>query len=70
MDLGDKAIDDDVYCRCVLQCLEHREDVAVQGLVKEGHRNKEEAERRAVRNLAGKIVAQVGDNIDAAMKGK
>ena len=37
---------------------------------KEGSRSKEEAERRAVRNLAGKIVGEVGGKIDATMRGK
>lgn len=37
---------------------------------KEGHRSKEEAERRAVRELAKKIVSKVGAKIDDAMKGR
>ncbi|HET6347384.1 MAG TPA: LPP20 family lipoprotein, partial [Myxococcota bacterium] len=37
---------------------------------KEGSRNKEEAERRSVRNLASKIVSEVGAKIDATMKGR
>jgi hypothetical protein len=34
---------------------------------KEGHRNLEEAERKAVRELAKKLVGQVGDKINTAM---
>lgn len=37
---------------------------------KEGNRSKEEAERRAVRLLATKIVSEVGGKIDATMRGK
>ena len=37
---------------------------------KEGSRSKEEAERRAVRTLAGKISSEVGSKIDATMRGK
>ena len=37
---------------------------------KEGSRSKDEAQRRAVRNLVGQIVNDVGGKIDATMKGK
>lgn len=37
---------------------------------KEGSRSKEEAERRAVRQLAGKVSSEVGGKIDATMRGK
>lgn len=37
---------------------------------KEGHRSKDEAERRVVRQLGSQLVSKVGGKIDAAMKGR
>jgi len=37
---------------------------------KEGHRSREEAERRVVRELGKKLATQVGKKIDDTMKGK
>ena len=37
---------------------------------KEGSRSREDAERRAVRNLASRIGSDVGGRIDATMRGK
>ena len=54
----------------VVAMAQNRVIAAMNESRKEGHRSKDEAERRVVRQLGKELVDKVGEKIDSSMKGR